>query len=132
MKTIQFLRHCLILGALVLSVATCQKQESAEVDADIEIRDVVTTDLGNGEKKLDFTVVVTQIGNTFYPDYRMTFTKFNNQETVLDSSRITLPTAREFVKHTIQPVQPGNYRVTVRLQFDDLNYTGYGTMITVP
>ncbi|MBV6439828.1 MAG: hypothetical protein EPGJADBJ_01482 [Saprospiraceae bacterium] len=132
MITIQFLRHCLILGALTLSVTACQKQEDMDIDADIEFQDIVTTDLGNGDKKLDFTVVVTQIGNSFYRDYRMTLTKFNDKETVLDSAYITLPTAREFVKHSVQPLQPGNYWINVQLHLDDLNYTGYGTMITVP
>jgi hypothetical protein len=112
-------------------VAACQKHESAEVEADFEIRDVVTTDLGNGQKKLDFTVVVTQFGNTFLRGYKMVFMTFGNPSVALDTYETTLPTAREFVKHTIQPVTSGNYMAEITLKMDGINYD-YGKSVRVP
>lgn len=131
MKPVQFLLNCLILGAFALFIAACQKQESAQVDVDVEIQDVnVTLDLGNGEKKLDFTVVVTQIGNTFLRDYKMVFTKYGST-VVLDSFQTTLPTAREFLKHSVQPVESGTYEAYITLRGDGINY-GYGKLVKVP
>jgi hypothetical protein len=130
MKPVQFLRNGLILGALALSLVSCQKQD-AEVEVEVEIQDVVTTDLGNGQKKLDFTVVVTQFGNTFLRDYKMVFMSFGNPSVVLDTYETTLPTAREFVKHTIQPVTSGNYIAEITLKMDGINY-GYGKSVRVP
>ncbi len=129
MKPVQFYRNCLVWALLALFVAACQKQESADVDVDVQIQDIVTTDLGNGQKKLDFTVVVTQFGNTFLRDYKMVFTKFDSN-VALDSFQTTLPTAREFVKHSFQPVQTGNYRANILLRMDGGSY-GFGKMIKV-
>ncbi|MCE7925768.1 MAG: hypothetical protein DYG98_22175 [Haliscomenobacteraceae bacterium CHB4] len=129
MKTIAILCKFLTWGTLALSLATCQKQD-AEVDVDVQIQDVVTTDLGNGQKKLDFTVVVTQFGNTFLRDYKMVFMTLGNPSVALDSYETTLPTAREFVKHTIQPVTSGNYTAEITLKMEGINY-GFGKLVKV-
>jgi hypothetical protein len=130
MKPIQLLRNYLTLTAFLLSAAACRELELSDIDADVEIQDVVTTDLGNGEKKLDFTVVVTQFGNAYFQDYKMTFTKFNDP-VVIDSSKMTLPTAREFVKHSVQPVQSGDYYAFISLKAEGIS-NGFGKVLKVP
>ncbi|MBX2892013.1 MAG: hypothetical protein KF734_13875 [Saprospiraceae bacterium] len=129
MNTTRFFSFILFGGLLVFTTMTCQK-ENPEVEVNILFQDAMTTQIGNDDRRLDFTVVVTQLGNTFYRDYTMTFTKINNSSVVLDSYHTTLPTAREFVKHSIQPLEPGFYMANITLKKEGVEY-GFGKGIEV-
>lgn len=121
MKTTPFL-------LLLLAVYACGKQETTSVSTDIDIRDPIVTDAANGAKNLDFTIVVTQIGNTFDEEFKFTISRFG-QSAVLDSFQTTLPTAREFVKFSVTVPGPGDYWAEV---LTGTGGSGSGTLIKVP
>lgn len=112
---------------LLLAVSACDKQESTSVSTDIDIQDPVVTDTGNGAKMLDFTVVVTQFGNTFDREFKFTISRFG-QSAVLDSFQTMLPSAREFVKFSVVVPGPGDYWTFVST---GTNGSGSGTLIKV-
>ena len=128
MKTVYYLPVLLCFVALCAS--NCRKEEERHVSTDIDLRDPVITTLDNGRKKLDFTIVVTQIGNHFFQDFDLKISRFGSN-TVIDSFHTLLPTAREFVRYSIVVDQPGNYWVDIFVGSGG-GGSGIGKMVKVP
>lgn len=118
----------LLLATLFLFQAC--RQEDFEINIDIDIRDPEITNLDDGSKKLDFTVVVTQLGNHYYQDFHFNFTEFGSSAT-LDSFSTALPTAREFIKRSIVVASGGDYWVEAFVGTES-NGSSSGTLIKVP
>lgn len=115
---------CLLLGE------SC-KQEPLSVNIDIDIQDPQITTLQGGAKKLDFTVVVTQLGNFYHEEFQFQFKKFGNNSPLIDSFQVVLPTAREFVRRTVTVPQGGDYWVEAQVGTSNSG-ASTGTLIKVP
>jgi hypothetical protein len=122
-------RLSVLLLVAVVCFAACRK-EAAMTSTEIEIRQPVISEVADGTKKLDFTIVVTQLGNKFYQDFDFKLTKWNSSA-VLDSFQTTLPTAREFVKFSVIVPGPGDYWAEVSVM-EDGSGSGSGTLIKIP
>ncbi|MDO8972239.1 MAG: hypothetical protein Q7U74_16205 [Saprospiraceae bacterium] len=114
---------------LLLLCGACDP-ESVSVEIDIDIRDPVITTLPDSTKQLDFTIVVTQIGNFYHQDFHFRLNPFSST-TIIDSFSTRLPSAREFVTRTVVVPKPGNYWVEARIGTDESGASS-GTLIQVP
>lgn len=123
------IRFFTLLLAATICLIACRKEPTMN-DTDIEIRPPVISEETGGMKKLDFTVVVTQLGNRLYQDFDFKLTKWGS-DIKLDSFQTTLPTAREFVKFSITVPGPGDYLANVFVGKDGSG-SGSGTLVKVP
>lgn len=114
---------------LLLLCGACDP-EPGFVETTIDIRDPVITTLPDSTKQLDFTIVVTQIGNFYRQEFHFSLNPFNST-TIIDSFSTRLPSAREFVTRTVVVPKPGNYWVEARLGTDE-GGSSSGTLIRVP
>lgn len=119
----------ILLFASILLLGACKK-EKFELDIDIDIRDPEISNLDGGSKKLDFTIVVTQLGNYYHKDFHFKLKKFGGN-VALDSFSTILPTAREFVKHTVVVASGGDYWIEASIGTEQ-NGASSGTLIKVP
>lgn len=125
-KIFQNLLVCFILSTLVLG---CRK-ESYNVNVDLDIREPKVTILADSSRQLDFTIVVTQLGNYFYRNFAFDLKPFQGGE-VIDSFTTQLPTAREFVFRTVVVPGQGNYYINVVVG-SETNGVSAGKMVMVP
>ncbi len=104
------LAHCFyaFFCLVALLIAGCQPKEKLYISIDIDIPAPAVTTLNDGRKKLDFVVEVTQLGNHFFQDFDLQFSK-SRGSAVLDSFHTLMPTAKEFVRHSVIVDQPGDY-----------------------
>jgi hypothetical protein len=115
---------------LAIFFAACTKEATRTLSIDIEIREPVVTTLPAGSKQLDFTVVVTQLGNSFDRNFNFTLQRFAD-ETVVDSFSTSLPTAKEFVRFSVTAPGPGDYWAYARVGGNE-GYALSGTLVKVP
>jgi hypothetical protein len=125
-NTFQSLLFCLFLSSLAMG---CRK-ESYHVSVDIDVRDPVITTLADGSRQLDFTIVVTQLGNYFFRDFMFELKPFAGG-TAIDTFSTQLPTAREFVFRTVVVPGAGNYFVNTMVGSETNGASG-GEMVVVP
>ncbi|MEO6758754.1 MAG: hypothetical protein ABIO24_04810 [Saprospiraceae bacterium] len=120
-----------LLCCVVLFAFGCQKDQPVpSVTIDIKVPAPVITTLSNGQKKLDFTVEVTQTGDFFYQDFNFRFTQ-PDSSLVLDTYYTLLSSGHEFVHHTVTASHPGIYMVDVFIGPAD-GGGGSGSTVVVP
>lgn len=107
------------------------KKEPLSVNIDIDIQNPQITNLQDGAKKLDFTIVVTQLGNYYHEEFQFQFKEFGNNSPLIDSFQVILPTAREFVRRTVTVPQGGDYWVEAQVGTGSAG-SSTGTLIKVP
>ena len=119
-----------LLCCLLLAAGCTKDQEIPDVTIDIKVPDPVISTLSNGSKRLDFTVEITQTGNFFYQDFDFSFTT-SDGATILDTYHYLLPSAHEFVHHTVVVTTPGTYKANVFIGPSDSG-AGSGSTVVVP
>ena len=127
---IAFYFNALLCCALFLASGCLKDQEVPDVTIDTKVPDPVITTLSNGTKKLDFTIEVTQTGNFFYQDFDFQLSRTDTL-VALDSYHVLLPSAHEFVHHTVVVQHPGVYKVAVFIGPAD-NGAGSSSTVVVP
>lgn len=128
MRTAFFLIGQLCLVTLL--ALGCQKdQVTPTVTIDIKVPDPVITTLGNGSKKLDFNIEVTQTGDFFYQDFDFKLLK-TGTTIELDSYHTQLSSAHEFITRSVV-VPSGSYQVKIFIGPADSG-AGSGSVVVVP
>ena len=103
----------LLLGLLSLTLA-CSKNEP-ELNIEIDFEKITIAKFPNGDREVGYTISVTQFGDIFLNEFSFTFRPYFSRN-VLDEFSTTLPTAREFVQHTVKLSKAGEYNATVKIK----------------
>jgi hypothetical protein len=127
----KFLLRLTIYSILMTSIGAGCRPEPVSTNIDIDLRDPVITLLSGGSRQLDFTIVVTQLGNYFFRPFYFELKKLGGQQQVLDTYMYTLPSAREFVYRSVIVPGPGDYFVTAGVGTETSGGSS-GTLVKVP
>lgn len=123
-------KHSLLFILPLLTTWGCGKQEPVSIDIDIDIHEPAITTLSDGSKQLDFTVEVRQIGDYFHKDIEFELKKLGGSA-VLDHYQTLMPTAKEFVHHSVVVETAGDYFLEVFVGSNGSG-VGSGTLVKVP
>ena len=125
------MKQLLYFSVFLASLLTgCQPKEALETQVDIDIQQPVVTLLADSTRQLDFSIIITQLGNYYYQDFKFELREWETGQ-VIDQFETTLGTAREFVFHRVIVSGAGNYYVTTGLG-TERNGVSSGELLVVP